>query len=71
MVIETKYGVRDKVFFISGSKIKEGTIRQVEVKAGRQGTEVKYWIDEVPILQGCLFYEDQLHLTKEDLIASL
>lgn len=71
MVIETKYEVGDKVFFISGSKIKEGTIRQVEVKASREGTKVVYWIDEVPILQGCLFSEDQLHLTKEELIASL
>jgi len=76
MKIETKFNIRDVVWFMKDNKATPAVISSVKVfKCGTNQDNIQYTAEKTENSQSWLDYEnlqeDSLHNTKEDLLSSL
>jgi hypothetical protein len=72
MTVETKYSIKDKIYFMSNNKVTSGPIYQILISITEDEynpEQTQYYIetqDDKFILQ-----EDEMYLSKEELLKSL
>lgn len=71
MVIETKYNIGDKVFFISRRSVRESTVKRVSAEVDKDNVKITYNVGWIDVADSGFYEEQYLFPTKEELIASL
>lgn len=71
MDIKTKYGLGQRVFFMDNNKVQDGPITRIHIEVGYTTKDIKVKIS-YNIFSITKFYkEEELFLTKEELLKSL
>lgn len=71
MDIKTKYDIGQSVFYMDNNKVKEGTIDRIHIDAQYNAKDNKVKISYRLFTTAKYYEDDEIFLTKEELLKSL